>query len=72
MTQSRRLSLIESLVQTATGFAISMLVWEFVVKPVWNIQTDLSDNFVITLMFTVISIARGYLFRRVFNRLQQV
>ena len=71
MTQSRRLSLIESLAQTAAGFVISMLVWEFIIKPIWDIQTNLADNFVITLLFTVISIARTYLFRRVFNRLQR-
>ena len=72
MSQSRRLSLIESLTQTTAGFVISVLVWEFVVKPVWNIQTDLADNLIITLMFTVISIARGYLFRRFFNGLHRL
>lgn len=71
MNQSKRLSLIESLTQTVAGFVVSMLVWEFVVKPLWNIQTGLLDNFLITLMFATVSIVRGYLFRRAFNRLHR-
>lgn len=68
MSQSRRLSLIESLTQQAVGLFLSILLWEFVAKPVWNIQTDMADNITITLLFTLVSICRGYIFRRIFNR----
>lgn len=55
------------MLSTATGFVISLLAWEFVVKPVWNIHTDIAENFQITVFFTVLSIARGYVWRRVGN-----
>ena len=65
--QSRKHSLLESMTNTAVGFVISVLVWEFVVKPVWDIHTTFAENLTITLLFTVISIARGYVLRRFFN-----
>lgn len=72
MSQSRRLSLIESITQQAVGLVISLLIWEFVIKPVWNIQTGIVDNITITLLFTLASIIRGYIFRRLFNRIGAV
>lgn len=67
--QSRKGSLVESLAGTAIGFVISVATWEFVVKPVWDLQTSFAENISITLLFTVISIARGYVLRRFFNSL---
>lgn len=37
------------------------------VQPVWGIRTSVAENLQITALFTVVSIARGYLWRRVFN-----
>lgn len=67
MGQLKRHSLMESILNVASGFVISVIVWETVVKPVWNIQTTFSENLSITCLFTVISIARGYLWRRLGN-----
>lgn len=68
MSQSRRHSLIEALTQQTAGLVISLLLWEFVINPIWNLQTSVADNLTITMLFTVASIIRGYLFRRLFNR----
>lgn len=65
--QSRKSSLVEQLVNTGSGFVISLAVWEFIVKPVWEIQTNFAENLTITLLFTAVSIARGYAARRLFN-----
>jgi hypothetical protein len=65
--QSKRGSLFESLTNTAVGFVLSVLTWEFIVKPVWDLHTSFAENISITLLFTVISILRGYVLRRVFN-----
>lgn len=65
--QKRTHSLIESVGNTAVGFVLSVLTWEFIVKPVWNIHTSFAENLQITAVFTVISIARGYVLRRVGN-----
>lgn len=67
--QTRLQSLTEQLINIGTGFLVSLLVWEFVVKPVWDLQTDFVENLQITLLFTVVSIARSYAWRRIFNRL---
>ena len=67
MTQSRIGSFIESNVNTFVGFVGSLLIWEFVVKPLWQLDTNFLDNLAITLVFTVWSIVRGYAVRRYFN-----
>ncbi len=65
--QPRLHSLLEQLVNVGTGFITSLLIWEFVIKPGWGIQTDFADNFQITAIFTGISVLRGYVFRRAAN-----
>lgn len=67
--QTRKGSLAESLAGTAIGFIISVAVWEFVVKPVWDIHTSFAENISITALFTVVSVIRGYVLRRFFNQL---
>jgi hypothetical protein len=52
---------------TLVGFVISVLTWEFIVKPVWDLHTSFAENLSITMLFTLISIARGYVLRRFFN-----
>lgn len=66
MTQSRRMSLIETLAGVAIGFAVSVAA-SFVVYPMFGHSFTLSQNIGITVIFTVLSIARGYVVRRVFN-----
>jgi low affinity Fe/Cu permease len=68
MSQSRLHSFFEANINTFVGFAMSMVVWEFVVKPLWGFSTSFLDNLGITCIFTVLSIARGYFIRRYFNR----
>lgn len=67
MSQSRLGSFIEANANTFVGFAGSMLIWEFVINPLWGFQTSLLSNFTITCVFTVWSIIRGYYVRRYFN-----
>lgn len=67
MRQTRWGSFLEANLNTFVGFAGSMLVWEFVVKPLWGFTTSTGDNLLITCIFTVWSIVRGYCIRRYFN-----
>lgn len=67
--QSSKQSAIETVIGTMIGFIVSVLIWEFVVKPVWDIHTAFIENISITLLFTIASILRGYVVRRLFNRL---
>ena len=67
MTQPRIASFLEANANTWVGFILSMLMWEFVVKPLWGFSTSLGDNLGITTLFAAASIARGYVIRRYFN-----
>lgn len=64
--QSRADSLAESLTNTAIGFVVSLLTW-IVVALAYAIPMTWSVNLQITGWFTVVSVARQYLIRRIFN-----
>lgn len=67
MGQSKRASLLEALVNVTVGFLVSLIVWTFVVVPIWNLPVSMHENLQITLLFTAVSVARSYVWRRVFN-----
>ena len=66
--QSRTHSLIEAATNTASGFAVSWLA-SLVVYPFFGARFDLQQITAITVIFTGISVARNYIWRRLFNRL---
>ncbi|WP_041963444.1 DUF7220 family protein [Sulfurospirillum cavolei] len=66
MEQSKRASLLESLANTFSGFLLSIAVGYFVF-PMFGMPQSLSSSFWITVVFTVVSIGRNYVVRRVFN-----
>lgn len=68
--QTRRASFAEATASTATGFILSLLVQQFLITPVYGLPLSGADNFAITVVFTVVSIARQYVWRRFFNWLQ--
>ena len=61
--QSKRMSLIETLTNVAIGYIVAILS-QLAVFPIFNIHIPLTDNLLIGVWFTVISIIRGYLVRR--------
>ena len=65
--QTKKQSFIESLTNTAVGFTISLMA-TFIVLPLFNIKSSFAQNLGITICFTVISIIRGYVIRRYFNK----
>lgn len=66
MQQSRLSSLIEAVVSTVIGFAVSVFAGHFVF-PHYGVHISLDTNLHITFWFTLISIVRGYVVRRWFN-----
>lgn len=66
MRQTRLVSLIESLVNVTSGFIISLVLWQFVLAPYFGYEVTLKTNLQLTSAFTIISVARGYLWRRFF------
>lgn len=66
MTQTKKQSIIESIVQTTIGMIVSLCI-QLVIYDVLNIKVTLSQNLIITFVFLVSSIVRGYIIRRIFN-----
>lgn len=67
--QSVRHSIYEVVISTGAAFIISALLQHFVVNPVWHLHTSPMDSIGITVFFTVVSLVRSYIFRRIFNKL---
>ena len=64
--QNKKSSMTESLVNVLIGYLIA-LISQLIIFPVFGVNLPLSDNLLIGLWFTVISIIRSYLVRRYFN-----
>lgn len=66
MNQSRLGSLIETVFNTAIGLGVSVVANQLVF-PRFGFYPSLSENITISVIYTVISVARGYCVRRFFN-----
>jgi len=64
--QTKQQSLIEATISTLVGFGISYFAWILIIAPLFDLPISHATNFAITCIFTVISLARGYLVRRMF------
>lgn len=64
--QSRRGSMVESVVNVAIGFLVAVLT-QVAVFPAFGIHIPLSSNLGIAAVFTAISIVRSYCVRRIFE-----
>ena len=65
MTQSRAMSLLESSFNVLIGFGISFAA-NLLVLPLFGYHVTIRDSLAIGVIFTIISIARGYIVRRLF------
>ena len=68
MTQTKLGSLIEALMNVAIGFTINFTA-NLLIFPLFDMHISLSDNFLMGLIYTVISVARSYVIRRWFNNM---
>lgn len=65
--QTRLGSLIESVVNIIIGLFINITA-QYLMFPFFGIHIEVSQNIQIAVIFTVISLCRSYLLRRVFNK----
>lgn len=65
MKQTRFMSGAETITSTGVGFVVSMAI-NAVVMPIYGFHPTLTDNVQITVIFTVVSVLRGYIVRRFF------
>jgi hypothetical protein len=66
MKQSRGTSFLKSIVSTGVGFGVAMIA-NALVLPLFGFTPSLKENLLITCIYTVISVARGYLLERAFE-----
>ena len=66
MNQTKLESLAEVLINVVIGWGIAF-VTQLIVFPKFGIHVPLSSQFWISVIFTIVSIIRGYVIRRWFN-----
>lgn len=64
-------SAVETAASTAIGFGIAYVA-SYTILPLFGHRITHADNFWVTVIFTVISLVRGWCVRRLFNRLHGV
>lgn len=69
MKQSRTMSLVESLTNVAVGYTVAVLT-QMAVFPLFGLQATLAQNLAMGAIFTVVSIARSFALRRVFEAIR--
>lgn len=70
MKQSRLMSLVESIANVAVGYGVAV-VTQILIFPIFGLQTTLAQNLKMGAIFTVVSIARSFALRRVFEALRR-
>jgi hypothetical protein len=63
------MSLIEAISNVTVGFGVALLT-QVIVFPLFNIKVSLSEHLAIGGLFTLASIGRSYVLRRVFEALR--
>lgn len=64
--QSKSMSLLETVLNVLIGYMIAVTA-QIIIFPWFGIMVDLNTNLKIGMLFTVVSIVRGYALRRFFN-----
>lgn len=68
MKQSRKMSLVESLISTGIGYTVAVST-QILIFPIFGVNLEVKENMAIAFIFTLISIIRSYFVRRLFNNL---
>ena len=69
MKQSRLMSLLESLANVLVGYGVAVAT-QMVVFPLFGLAVTVTENMLIGLTFTAVSIVRSYALRRGFEALR--
>lgn len=69
MKQTRTMSLIEAVTNVIVGYALAVIT-QILIFPIFGLHATLAQNLKMGLVFTVVSIARGYALRRLFEGLR--
>jgi hypothetical protein len=69
MKQSRLMSLVESVANVIVGYGVAV-VTQILIFPVFGLQTTLGQNLAMGGVFTIVSLARSFLLRRLFEAIR--
>ena len=64
--QSKKMSLFEALINVLVGYLVAVIA-NLTILPAFGYKVTFFDGFAIGLVFTLISLVRAYLIRRIFN-----
>ena len=66
MKQSRLMSLVEAVANVIVGYGVAVMT-QILIFPIFGLHTTLAQNLKMGAVFTVVSIARSFALRRVFE-----
>ena len=69
--QTKKLSIIETLVSVGIGWLIGVIL-NLTVLPLFDYNITVVDSLWVSLIFTAVSVIRGYVIRRAFNSKEKV
>jgi hypothetical protein len=69
MKQSRTMSMVEAAANVVVGYVLAIAT-QIVVFPWFGIEAALSEHLAIGMAFVGVSLARGYLLRRLFEAIR--
>jgi hypothetical protein len=65
--QSKKHSLIESITNIIIGYAVA-IIGQLIIFPILEKDFSAGDNIITGIFFTVLSLVRSYILRRIFTR----
>jgi len=69
MKQTRAMSLVEAIANVVVGYGVAV-VTQMLVFPLFGLQMTLVQNLKLGLIFSMVSIARSFTLRRVFEAIR--
>ncbi len=69
MKQSRLMSLVESVANVIVGYGVAV-VTQILIFPVFGLHTTLGQNLAMGGVFTIVSLARSFMLRRLFEAIR--
>ena len=69
--QTKKQSLIETLTSVFVGWLIGVIL-NLTILPLFDYNITVVDSLWVSLIFTAVSVIRGYVIRRTFNRMNKI
>ena len=69
MKQSRAMSLVEAVANVVVGYGVAV-VTQILIFPIFGLHTTLAQNLQMAALFSIVSIVRSYVLRRLFEAIR--